>query len=273
METGWQAECPILTPSDDQVLVSLCWGGVLAPGWLRVAKSHHTNRMDFSSQGPRSSARARCPNLGSASHTLSPARPDFRGSLLGARRVSLSPPICTSRSGGGVTGHPTQAICQPLPALVSFPSRLSSPLPFVSWSPSLNCYIVHPSLASVPAWSLWFENSERQAEFQAPSDPFRSFSNRPLRTPRSSCKIESRARRDKPRFSKQRRHTTCLSAFHLGRNDVENERSERGNIGLSGAGGFHLYASTKALAERADETKRTGTIETEKGKEKGGGRL
>ena len=180
METGWQAECPILTPSDDQVLVSLCWGGVLAPGWLRVAKSHHTNRMDFSSQGPRSSARARCPNLGSASHTLSPARPDFRGSLLGARRVSLSPPICTSRSGGGVTGHPTQAICQPLPALVSFPSRLSSPLPFVSWSPSLNCYIVHPSLASVPAWSLWFENSERQAEFQAPSDPFRSFFEPPI---------------------------------------------------------------------------------------------
>ncbi len=161
--------CPILILPRIFVL-----GGVLALGWLRVANpTTPPIAWTLRARAPRSSARTRCPNLGSACHAQSPARPDFWGSCFGARtarRVSLSP------RNHGTPAHlhnqvwwwshrtPNPSVLPTFANTRLSPPTLSSPLPLVSspciWSPSLDAA---PVARSLPAWSLRLESSERQS--------------------------------------------------------------------------------------------------------------
>ena len=131
--------CPILTSSS-----YLCagWG----PGsWLAQLQipPHHQSHGLFE-PGSRARQPGRDAPIWAPPATPNPlldlifgglaSVPALPGGSHSAQGTTAHPPICTTRSGGGVTGHPTQAFCQPLPILVSLPSHfvVTSSARFVS---------------------------------------------------------------------------------------------------------------------------------------------
>ena len=202
-------------------LVSLCWVGswLLAGSELQIPPHHQSHGLF--EPGPRARQPGRDAPIWAPPATPNPlldlifgglaSVPALPGGSHSAQGTTAHPPICTTRSGGGVTGHPTQAFCQPLPILVSLPSHfvVTSSARFVS------LYLVSfPRRCTCRSLTARLVVAVRELRapklnfkpLHSPRTPSARFLNHRLRTPRSACKIEFRARRDKPRSSKQRRH-------------------------------------------------------------------